>query len=142
MAARSRSKVSVKYKTMYRVANWAEYEQALRRRGDLTVWFDEGAANSWNEQPSGLPGGQRRYSDIAILASLTLRTVFHLALRQTEGFVTSLIRLMGLELKTPDHTHDALSAQRHPGGPSPRREQDGPAPPGHRLDRLEGPRRR
>jgi hypothetical protein len=96
--------VNVKYKTKYKVANWAEYEEALRRRGDVTVWFDEGAAGAWNEQPSGLPGGQRRYSDLAILASLTLRTVFHLALRQTEGFVTSLIRLMGLELKTPDHT--------------------------------------
>ena len=104
MAARSRSKVNVKYKTKYRVANWAEYDEALRRRGDVTVWFDEGASGAWNEQPSGLPGGQRRYSDLAILASLTLRTVFHLALRQTEGFVASLIRLMGLELKTPDHT--------------------------------------
>ena len=31
-------------------------------------------------------------------------TVFHLALRQTEGFVASLIHLMGLPLKTPDHS--------------------------------------
>ena len=52
----------------------------------------------------GRPGGQRRYSDLAIVTSLTLRTVFHLPLRQTEGFVASLIGLMGLSLKTPDHT--------------------------------------
>ena len=45
-----------------------------------------------------------RYSDLAILTALTLRTVFHLAQRQTEGFVTSLIQLMGLYLKAPDHT--------------------------------------
>ena len=41
---------------------------------------------------------------LAILTALTLRTVYHLALRQTEGFVASLIGLMGLELETPDHT--------------------------------------
>jgi len=38
------------------------------------------------------------------VTSLTLRAVFHLPLRQTEGFVASLIGLMGLGLKTPDHT--------------------------------------
>jgi hypothetical protein len=68
------------------------------------VWFGEDAINAWNAPPSGRPGGQRRYSDLAIVTALTLRTVFHLALRQTEGFVASLIRLMGLTLKTPDHT--------------------------------------
>ena len=41
---------------------------------------------------------------LAILTALTLRTVFHLALRQTEGFVSSLIGLMDLDLMTPDHT--------------------------------------
>ena len=38
------------------------------------------------------------------MTALTLRTVFHLPLRQTEGFVASVIGLMGLALKTPDHT--------------------------------------
>ena len=52
----------------------------------------------------GRPGGQRRYSDLAIVTALTLRTLFQLPLRQTEGFVASLIGLMGLALKTPDHT--------------------------------------
>ena len=41
---------------------------------------------------------------MAIATALTLRTVFHLPLRQTEGFVASLIGLMGLALQTPDHT--------------------------------------
>jgi len=104
MTARTKSKVSPKYKTKYRVRNWAAYEEALRERGDITVWFDEEASSAWNATPSGRPGGQRRYSDLAIVTSLTLRTVFHLPLRQTEGFVASLIGLMGLSLKTPDHT--------------------------------------
>lgn len=59
-------------KSRYRVGNWPEYEAGLRRRGDLTVWFSEGAINSWREPPSGKPGGQRRYADIAIEAALTI----------------------------------------------------------------------
>ena len=104
MAARTRSKVARKYKTKYRVLNWPAYEKSLRCRGDITVWFDEGAIEAWNAPPSGRPGGQRRYSDLAILTALALRMVFHLALQQTEGFVTSLIQLMGLDLMAPDHT--------------------------------------
>jgi len=86
------------------VTNWASYEGALRERGDITVWFDEEARHAWNAPPSGRPGGQRRYSDLAIVTSLSLRAIFHLPLRQTEGFVASLIGLMGLPLRTPDHT--------------------------------------
>jgi hypothetical protein len=79
---------------------------------------------AWNALPSGRPGGQRRYSDLAIVTALTLRTVFHLPLRQTEGFVASLIRLMGLALKTPDHT---TLSRRHRDVEVPRlpRDQDG-----------------
>ena len=104
MAARTKTKVSPKYKTKYRVKNWPAYDIALRNRGDITVWFDEESISAWNAPPSGRPGGQRRYSDLAIVTALTLRTVFHLPLRQTEGFVASLIGLMGLALQTPDHT--------------------------------------
>ena len=104
MASRTKSYVTPKYKTKFRVNNWPAYEAGLRKRGDVTVWFDESCANSWNAPSSALPGGQRRYSDLAIVTALTLRTVFHLALRQTEGFVCSLMRLTGLDLDTPDHT--------------------------------------
>ena len=104
MAARTKSKVSSKYKRKYRVMNWAAYEEALRKRGDITVWFDEEARSAWNAPASGRPGGQRRYSDLAIVTSLSLRVIYHLPLRQTEGFVASLIGLMGLPLRTPDHT--------------------------------------
>ena len=104
MGARTKTKVSPKYKTKYRVKNWPAYDIALRDRGDITVWFDEESICAWNAPPSGRPGGQPRYSNLAIVTALTLRTVFHLPLRQTEGFVASLIGLMGLALRTPDHT--------------------------------------
>ena len=104
MAARTKTKVSPKYKTKYRVKNWPAYDIALKDRGDITIWFDKESIHAWNAPPSGRPGGQRKYSDLAIITALTLRTVFHLPLRQTEGFVASLIGLMDLDLQTPDHT--------------------------------------
>jgi len=50
------------------------------------------------------PGGQRIYANIAIEAALTLRMIFHLPLRQTEGFLQSLADLLEVELPIPDHT--------------------------------------
>ena len=91
-------------KSRYRVKNWAAYEAGLRRRGDLTVWLSDEALNAWQAPPSGKPGGQRRFSDIAIEAALTIRMVFHLPLRQTEGFLHSLMQLLDVDLPIPDHT--------------------------------------
>jgi hypothetical protein len=104
MAARTKSKVSPTYKTKYRVKNWPTYDLALRNRGDITIWFDDKSIRAWNAPPRGRPWGQRRYSDLAIVTALTLRMVFDLALRQTEGFGASLISLMGLALQAHDHT--------------------------------------
>ena len=77
-------------KLPYRIRNWPEYEAGLRRRGDLTVWLSDDAISSWRAPPSGKPGGQRIYANIAIEAALTIRIVFHPPLRQTEGFLRSL----------------------------------------------------
>jgi len=97
-------KYKPKNKTKYKVRNWAEYDASLKNRGNINVWFDEAAIETWDAEPSGLPGGQRRYSNLAIVTALTLRTVFHLPLRQTEGFLDSVFQLMGLDLDVPDHT--------------------------------------
>jgi hypothetical protein len=45
-----------------------------------------------------------KYSDLAIEIILSIRLLFHLPLRQTEGFVTSIFQLMKLDLPIPDHT--------------------------------------
>ena len=104
MASTKSSRVNPKYKKRYRVGNWPAYERWLRARGDVTVWFAEEALSTWTPPPTRCRGGQQRYSEPAILTALTLRMLFHLPLRQTEGFVASLLRLMGLDLNTPDHT--------------------------------------
>ena len=87
-------------KSRYQVRNWAEYEAGLQKRGDLTVWLSDAALEAWHAPASGKPGGQRIYADIAIEAALTIRMVFHLPLRQTEGFLRSLAQL--LEIKLPN----------------------------------------
>src|SRR5271155_2086647 len=87
-----------------RVTNWSEYDAALRQRGSLTVWFTEEAIAAWRADPRTTRGGQPHYSALAITTALTLRAVFRLALRQTEGLIGSVIRLLGLDLAIPDHS--------------------------------------
>lgn len=93
-----------KYKRQYRLANWAQYEQSLRSRDSLTLWISPSVLKSWKSPKSGKLGRQQKYSNLAIETVLTFRLLFHLPLRQAEGFVSSLLRLMGLNLPTPDHT--------------------------------------
>ncbi|WP_370207924.1 IS5 family transposase [Pararhodobacter marinus] len=87
-------------KTTYKTTNWQNYNQALRQRGSLTVWFDP--SMHWEAIPSGRRGRQQAYSDAAIQACLTLKTLLRLPLRQATGFVASLLELSGLGWSVPD----------------------------------------
>ena len=91
-------------KQRHRVTNWAAYDAGLRARGSLTVWFTAEAVQAWRAEPRTGRGGQPRYSSLAITTALTLRAVFRLALRQTEGLIGSILQLLGLDLAVPDHT--------------------------------------
>src|SRR5208283_2308105 len=98
-------------KPRHRVTNWAteharegEYDAALKRRGSLTVWFTDEAVQAWRAKLRTTPGGQPHYSALAITTALMLRTVFGLALRQTEGLIGSVIGLLRLDLAVPDHS--------------------------------------
>ena len=88
-------------KMKFKMRNWAAYEAGLRRRGSLTLWIKDAALDSW--QTTG-PGGQARYRAAVIQTSLMLRMAFKLALRRTEGLMTSVCTLMGLTLSAPDHS--------------------------------------
>ena len=98
------SRVHPKYKTKYRVRNWASYERALIGRGNITIWLSRAAIASWKPEGTRTRGAPPKYSDLAIETALTLRLLVHLPLRQAEGFLTSLFHLMGLDLRSPDHT--------------------------------------
>jgi hypothetical protein len=91
-------------KFRYRVQNWAQYEAGLKMRGALTLQLSDTALQVWRAPASGQPRGQLTYSDLAIEAALTIRMVFHLPLRQTEGFLRSLADLLDVDLPAPDHT--------------------------------------
>jgi len=88
----------------HRVTNWRDYDTALRNRGSLTIWFTPEAIAGWKAQARTTPGGQRHYSDLAIETALTLRAVFRLALRQSEGLIGSIMQLLEIDLPVPDHT--------------------------------------
>jgi hypothetical protein len=89
-------------KPKYKVTNWTEYNAALRRRGDITIWFTEAAINEWRPAKTGARGRPQEYSDHAIETAILIRQVFHLLLRQTEDFMVSLARLMNAAISIPD----------------------------------------
>jgi hypothetical protein len=102
--ASKRSRVHPKYKTKYKIRNGSAYDRALVRRGDITLWFTQDAIDAWAATTTGKRGAQAKDSYLAIETALTLRLLFNLPRRQTEGLLNSLLSLMGLELRAPDHT--------------------------------------
>ena len=93
------------YTFRYRVRNWSDYNRALIARGRLTFWFDEDAVAAWrNADPPKGPGAPKVYSDTAIQCALILKSVFQLSLRSTQGFVSSLLELLRLDLPVPDYS--------------------------------------
>ena len=85
----------------YRTTNWNAYNQALIQRGSLSVWLD--TSMSWQAAPRGKRGRTQTYSDAAIQFCLTIKNLFGLALRQTIGFIQSLLKLAGLGWGVPDY---------------------------------------
>jgi hypothetical protein len=91
-------------KTLYRVRNWSEYEQALVQRGSITFWLSDDIGQIWLYDGEKQRGSQFDYSDKAIEIMLTLKEVFHLTNRSVEGFVRSLFQMMKIGLPVPDHS--------------------------------------
>jgi len=86
-------------KKVYRVRNWSQYNKGLVSRGSINVWFNKEHIKS----AEGSHGNQS-YSDSLILCALTIRQLFHLPYRATEGFLRSLIELHQLKIHTPDYS--------------------------------------
>jgi IS5 family transposase len=92
-------------KNKYRVGNWSSYNKSLVKRGDLTFWFDEKSLKEWKEGSTHKKAGRPKiYSNSAILCVLSLRAVYGLSLRATQGFCQSIIRIMNLDVTCPDYT--------------------------------------
>ena len=91
-------------KDKYKVTNWSCYNAGLKQRGSLTLWVDADIASNWNQSSENKRGGQKVYSALAIESCLVLRKVYHLPLRQTEGFVQSIFGLLNVTLPVPCYT--------------------------------------
>ncbi len=92
-------------KQQYRLRNWPDYNKALIARGSLTLWIDARSLDLWLDADRPARRGRRRtYTDTAILCSLMVRQVYHLPLRATQGLVRSLLRLLEVNLPTPDYS--------------------------------------
>ncbi|QMM55136.1 transposase (plasmid) [Enterobacter sp. RHB15-C17] len=86
-------------KAKYTVTNWPQYEAGLKQRGSLTLWMTPETTELWKASAPTSPGGQARYSDLAIQTCLMLHTP-----RQAEGLMASVFTLMKVSLNVPDHT--------------------------------------
>ena len=98
-------------KACYKITNWRDYNESLVQRGDITFWFDEDVIDAWehdNDEPK--VGRPFTYSDMAVECLLTLRELFRLPYRQTEGLGRSLVKLMQVDVTIPDYSSLAKRA--------------------------------
>jgi hypothetical protein len=91
-------------KKAYRVRNWSQYNKSLVKRGDLTFWFSPDLLDNWETQPGVKAHGNQKYSAMVIICALTLRQLFRLPLRATEGLMASLLHLLGLKQTVPHYS--------------------------------------
>lgn len=92
-------------KVAYKVRNWKQYNRALVNRGNLALWISEDVIEGWysTQAPQGR-GRPYTYSNACIELALTLRILFRIPLRATQGFLEGLTQMMGMHLKIPHYT--------------------------------------
>jgi len=96
-----------------RIRDWHHYNKALVSRGSLTLWVEQHALDAWRDSsPSTRRGRRRTYTDLAISCALTLRELYQLPLRSTQGLVSSLLRLLGTQLPAPHYSTLSRRAMR------------------------------
>jgi hypothetical protein len=95
-------------KTRNRARNWREYNEALVKRGSLTIWVEEQTLAQWHHRPTEEQprrrGAQRLYSDVAIMMMASLQQIYRLPLRATQGLLGSIFQMMKLELELPHYS--------------------------------------
>lgn len=98
--------ISSRKRSKFKVTNWPEYNNILRNRGRIDLMIASDLSDGWYEDTWGNKkrGGQRIYSDKAILLCLQIRNLFGLKLRQSQGFINWIFMLTGLPLTCPDYT--------------------------------------
>lgn len=93
-----------KKKDKYKISNWKQYNESLKSRGDITIWIGNDIAKQWAYEGVQERGGKKIYTELAIKTCLIVRKVYHLPLRQTEGFISSLMKGMGINCQIPHYS--------------------------------------
>lgn len=90
----------------YRPCNWIDYNKALIERGRLSLWVNSEDLQKWYDLNINVigRGSTRIYSNWAIAMLNTLRFVFNMTLRATQGFLESLFKLMNVQFKIPHYS--------------------------------------
>jgi hypothetical protein len=93
-------------KQSYKIKNWSTYNEALKARGKIDFWLSDEAIANWyeEEQVYDGTGAPTVYSDFAITVCHEIRQVYRLPLRQTQGFIDSLFKVLNVSLSCPDYT--------------------------------------
>jgi hypothetical protein len=97
--------MSQQARNAYKIRNWSKYNAALVNRYDITFWFSDEILSQW-KHANKYPGQGRpfTYSDLAIETLLTMRELFQLPYRGTEGFGRWVFQVMQLDLPIPGYT--------------------------------------
>ncbi len=80
------------------------YNKSLKERGRLDIWLDCSIFSNWDYAAKQSRGGKILYPDELIEMMLILSYVYHLPLRQTQGFMESLLDVYGQSLRVPDYS--------------------------------------
>ena len=94
-----------KKQNKYRVRNWSDYNAGLEQRGNISFWVSEDVIEQWqNQEKTGKRGASNYYNDVAIETVVIVKSIYKMAGRQAVGFVKSIMALMSIDLRVPDHS--------------------------------------
>ena len=86
-----------------RINNSSTYNNSLKQLGRLDFWIDKSIFSNWTYNGKQTKGGKVIYSDVAIELALILSYAYSIPLRQTEGFLNSILQLHNFKLTIPDY---------------------------------------
>jgi hypothetical protein len=97
---------TIPVKDKYKIRNRKAYNKALQQRASVSIWIEESLLREWkgiNKEKKVV--AEKLYPDSIIECCLLLGKVYHQPLRQTQGFINSLLWLMGHKAyQVPDYT--------------------------------------
>lgn len=82
----------------YKILNWKNYNNSLKKRGQISLWLSAKLLSIWKElDVRKITVGEQIYPDSIIEFCLIVKHIYHLPLRQTTGFVEDFLSLHGCE---------------------------------------------